>query len=92
MKKTIARILCTGVILCAGCFATGQSASRSQGSIVPRLMTFSGTAVSPDQKAASRVLGITFALYKEQQGGAPLWLETQSVPVDKYGRYTVSLV
>jgi len=35
--------------------------------------------------------GVTFLLYKDQQGGAPLWLETQNVTPDKYGRYTVTL-
>ncbi len=30
-------------------------------------------------------------LYQEQQGGAPLWLETQNVQPDKTGHYTVLL-
>ena len=37
------------------------------------------------------IVGITFALYKDQQGGAPLWLETQNVQADASGRYTVML-
>jgi hypothetical protein len=34
---------------------------------------------------------VTFALYRDQDGGAPLWLETQNVSMDSSGRYTVSL-
>ena len=34
---------------------------------------------------------MTFALYAEQTGGAPLWLETQNVTPDANGRYTVYL-
>jgi hypothetical protein len=32
-----------------------------------------------------------FALYKDQQGGAALWQETQNVTLDASGRYTVQL-
>ncbi len=39
----------------------------------------------------SGLVGVTFALYKEQQGGAPLWLETQNVERDEQGRFTVLL-
>jgi hypothetical protein len=35
--------------------------------------------------------GITFALYAEQTGGAPLWSETQNVQAGPDGRYTVLL-
>src|SRR5207249_4786767 len=39
----------------------------------------------------SGVQGVTFALYKEQTGGAPLWLETQTVTADEQGNYSVLL-
>jgi hypothetical protein len=35
--------------------------------------------------------GVTFLLYKDQEGGAPLWLETQNVRPDMEGHYTVQL-
>jgi hypothetical protein len=58
---------------------------------VPRLIKFSG--VMKDEAGAPKtgVVGITFALYKDQQGGAPLWLETQNVQADAGGRYTAML-
>lgn len=43
---------------------------------VPRLICFSGVVKGPEVKP-STTLGITFFLYKEEQGGAPLWMETQ---------------
>jgi hypothetical protein len=36
-------------------------------------------------------MGMTFALYQEQQGGAPLWVETQNVQLDSTGHYSVLL-
>jgi hypothetical protein len=39
----------------------------------------------------SGLVGVTFLLYCEQEGGAPLWMETQNVQPDKTGRYTVTL-
>lgn len=33
----------------------------------------------------------TFAPHKDQEGGAPIWLEAHNVPLDGSGRYTVLL-
>src|ERR1019366_7556444 len=65
---------------------------------VPRLVRFSGTLTSVTDNAAGAVVtapgsvvGVTFSLYAEQTGGAPLWSEVQNVQVDKTGHYTVQL-
>ncbi len=58
---------------------------------VPRLIRFSGVAKNAQGQPRSGVVGITFALYKEQEGGAALWLETQSVAADAQGQYAVLL-
>jgi hypothetical protein len=65
---------------------------------VPRLVRFSGTVTNPSDNAAgsvanatASVVGITFSLYTEQTGGAPLWSEVQNVRVDVAGHYTVQL-
>jgi len=52
---------------------------------------FSGTVKDADGKPRTGVTGITFALYKEQEGGAALWLETQNVATDAQGNYVVLL-
>jgi len=42
-------------------------------------------------KPLTGVTGVTFLLYREPQGGVPLWLETQNVQPGKDGRYSVAL-
>ena len=58
---------------------------------VPRLIRFSATAKDETGSVRTGLLGMTVALYKEEQGGAPLWLETQTVRADSAGHYTVML-
>jgi trimeric autotransporter adhesin len=57
----------------------------------PRLVRFSGTAKDLDGNPQTGVIGITFALYSEQTGGAALWLETQNVTADNNGHYAALL-
>jgi hypothetical protein len=66
-------------------------AQTPAGSALPRLVRFSGTAKDTGGNSVTGVTGITFALYAEQTGGAPLWSETQSVQAGPDGRYTVLL-
>jgi hypothetical protein len=70
--------------------ANGQS-SAAAGSALPRLVRFAGTAKDLNGDALTGVVGITFALYGEQTGGAALWLETQNVNADGIGHYSVLL-
>jgi hypothetical protein len=58
---------------------------------VPRLVRFVGTLKDELGKPRTGVVGVTFAVYKEQEGGAALWLETQNVELDEQGHYTVLL-
>ena len=57
----------------------------------PRLIQFSGVLKDQSGQPLGGVQGVTFALYKEQQDGAALWLETQNVTADEQGRYTALL-
>jgi len=59
--------------------------------VVPRLVNFSGRATDVQGKPVSGIAGITFAVYKGQNDGAPLWTETQNVQADSRGNYTVQL-
>ena len=78
------------VIVSVPCLTTAQQAPANTARIVvPRLIQFGG--VVSNTVAGRGVVGITFALYKDQQGGAPLWLETQNVPVDANGHYSALL-
>ena len=60
-------------------------------SVVPTQVNFSGTLTDSNSKRLSGTVGVTFYLYKEQQGGSPLWVETQNVTADKSGHFTVVL-
>src|SRR6202162_1979951 len=60
-------------------------------SALPRLVRFGGTVKDLNGNPMAGVVGITFALYSEQTGGAALWLETQNVTADSNGRYVALL-
>ncbi|MFN7997037.1 MAG: hypothetical protein U0Q18_25715 [Bryobacteraceae bacterium] len=58
---------------------------------VPHLVKFSGTLFAGDGQPLHGIVGVTFALYEEDRGGRPLWMETQNVEADTAGHYTVTL-
>src|ERR1700690_201416 len=49
-----------------------------------------GIVLTPGTSPTS-VVAVTFSLYAEQSGGAPLWSEVQNVRVDATGHYSVQL-
>ena len=68
---------------------SGAASSDQPG--VPRLINFSGTLKDSLGKAVSGNVALTLSLYEDQDGGAPLWTETQTVQADSQGRYTALL-
>jgi len=58
---------------------------------VPPLVNFSGVLTDVNGKPLTSITGVTFLLYNEEQGGAPLWMETQNVQPDSTGHYSVML-
>lgn len=58
---------------------------------IPRLVRYTAVARDVDGKPRTTTTGVTFAIYEQQQGGAPLWQETQNVQPDAQGRYSVLL-
>jgi len=86
------------VLVCAsltfGTAAAQQSAAPvvvTASSAVPSLINYTGVLKDAGGRILNSVTGVTFLLYKEEQGGAPLWLEMQNVTPDKTGHYTVQL-
>ncbi len=65
--------------------------SAQTASALPRLVRFGGAVKDLNGSPLTGVVGVTFALYSEQSGGAPLWLETQNATADSTGHYTVLL-
>ena len=68
-----------------------QTALTQEKPTVPPLVKFSGLLAAGRGGAGRGVVGITFAIYAEQTGGAPLWMEIQNVETDDQGRYTATL-
>ncbi|MBV9294148.1 MAG: hypothetical protein JO145_01150, partial [Acidobacteriaceae bacterium] len=79
----------TGVLCFLVVSAMAQQAAVS--SSVPRLVSFSGVTKDPAGKPVSGQVAITFSLFAEQEGGTPLWSETQMVDADAQGKYTAFL-
>src|SRR5262245_21869181 len=65
--------------------------SPDAGAAVPRLIAFNGVVRDQSNRPLSGVVGVSFALYKDQEGGAPLWTEIQNLQLDDQGRYGVLL-
>ncbi len=86
-------VLCVLVLMAAFSILNAQTASSAQEpqAVVPRLVNFAGHATDANGKILSGAAGMTFAIYREQQGGAPLWVETQNVAADGKGNFTVQL-
>lgn len=56
---------------------------------VPRLVRFSDTFHPASALPAAPVESVTLLIYKDQEGGTPLWQEIQNITLDSENRYTV---
>jgi hypothetical protein len=68
-----------------------QNTADIPDTVVPRLMNFSGKVLDANGKPLTGVAGVNFSIYKDPEGGAALWMETQNVQADKAGHYTIQL-
>ena len=90
MKLRIGCVV-VGFLLFVLSIAAQTASSGSTSSSVPPLVNFNGVLADTNGKPLTGTVGVTFYLYQDQQGGAPLWLETQNVQADKTGHYSVAL-
>jgi len=81
----------TLVALVASLFPTSTFAQAAQEQSVPKLITVTGVFRPADGQAPGAVESVTLSVYAEQQGGAPVFQETQQVTLDDRGRYSVVL-
>src|SRR5580704_5999349 len=79
------------LLLALSSLGLAQDAANTSAISVPHLIKFNGALKEEAGAPKTGVVGVTFAFYKDQQGGAPLWVETQNVQADANGRYTVML-
>src|SRR6516164_5548456 len=82
--------ICMNILLVCGTLAMWAQQSADT-AVVPPVVRFSGNLTNDNGKPLNGIVGVTFSLYKDQQGGAPLWVETQNVQPDKLGHYSVML-
>jgi len=87
-SRSLAAVVCH---LCCLLVLSAAALPQSAVSAIPPMIKFSGVVKDAQGKPRTGIVGVTFALYKDEQGGAPLWLETQNVTVDAQGRYSVYL-
>ena len=88
LRHTLRLSLCLSLICCVLRVSAQQPAASG---IVPPVVKFGGVLTDANNKPLAGTVGVTFALYKESQGGAALWVETQNVTLDKAGHYTALL-
>jgi hypothetical protein len=75
----------------------GQDAATASTSVVPPLIKFNGVMPSPGTQnrttgsASAGLVTATFSLYALEEGGSPLWSESQSLQLDEQGHYIVLL-
>ena len=96
-RQVMKRAICWGMLIVV-CFssasaqqATTAASALGGNSAVPTLVNFNGTTTDTNGKSLGGLLGVTFSLYSVQQGGAPLWVETQNVRADGKGNFTAQL-
>jgi hypothetical protein len=92
-ERTVMRSL-TSIVLLFTVFSliAVSPAQEASTTAVPNLINYSGTVILPGGPGgSSKVVGVTFAIYRQEEGGAPLWLETQNVMPDSSGHYSVLL-
>jgi hypothetical protein len=84
--------VCLALILCAAVLVPASFAQQASVTAVPSLIRFGGTLKNAEGASlASATVGVTFAIYSHQDGGAAVWMETQNVTTDAAGNYSILL-
>ena len=81
------------VLMCGlGASAQDQVTQQPATSAVPNLIRYGGVLKDANGAVlASQTLGVTFSLYRQQDGGVALWTETRNVTTNAAGQYSVML-
>ena len=77
-------------IACFAQTADSAPAVAASAAYIPNLIRFSGN-VPGEGRLETDKLATTFLIYKDKQGGDPLWTENQLVSIDAQRRYEVQL-
>jgi hypothetical protein len=96
---THAKLMLVAVsILAAPFLASAQSAqsappalAASAPTAVPPLVPWSGVAVDAQGRPLGAAVSVSFQIFRDPQGGEPLWSEIQTLPLDAQGRCSADL-
>jgi hypothetical protein len=93
LSLSLVAAVCFATLICAAqeSAPVGSSSAYASSNGIPGLINYNGILKDLDGKILTGVTGVTFSLYKEEQGGSSVWIETQNITPDKTGRYTVTL-
>jgi hypothetical protein len=91
MRITAGRIITLPMVLCLALLFAQDSPKATTPTTVPRLVRFTGIFHAANNLPVGSTEGVTFAIYRDEQGGNPLWQETQNVRIDADGHYSAML-
>jgi len=96
MKRQFFRVGSLTILACvASLVLTAQQSTIAPDLVpstaVPNLINYVGVLEDANGRPATGITGVMFLLYADQEGGAPLWMETQNVTPDNSGHYAVQL-
>jgi len=93
LKNQMPKHHCRGVVLAAMLLFSALAWAQAPAAepVVPRTLNYAGVARDADGRVLKGTIGATFAIYAQQEGGAPLWLETQNILASPSGSFSVLL-
>ncbi len=92
MKLRVACVVVGFLLSVLSTVAQTTASSTASAQVPPPLIQLSNVAADERGNTLSGVVSITFSLYTGQQGGEPLWTETQNnIQLDATGHYSVQL-
>ena len=94
--STNQRVLLIAFLSIWAAIAAAQQAPTANNAVggakaVPMVINYGGTLTDANGKPLSGIQGVTFLLYRSQEGGPPLWMETQNITPGRNGQYTATL-
>jgi hypothetical protein len=93
MRRALFSLVCCSIVAFAQSSSTQslRIPAASARTPVPALVPFEGVSADAQGKPVGHSAAITFQIFKDEQGGEPLWQETQTAALDESGRYKVQL-
>ena len=86
LLQAVALLLCL-----ANCLSAQAPLEKPTPTAGPRLVRFAGSVPTPPGAQATGAVGAIFGVYKDEQGGSPLWTEAQNLEPAADGKYSVLL-